>query len=142
MQHVYPCESSASVQSSDATVAAMSESPEPDVSADPTPRPPRTSVWSRLNRTNRIAAVIVGGIVSVLAAILLFGAGWLVGAYGDGHEGHHDGEESSQYSDDDGDREQADQSDQSDQGGDRGDRGADERQDRGDGGGAQETPGS
>jgi hypothetical protein len=62
----------------------------------------RRSAWSRLNRTNRIAALVLGGVAAVFVAALIFGAGLLVGAeYGDS-EGHHDGAGSSEYADGEG----------------------------------------
>jgi hypothetical protein len=59
----------------------------------------RQSRWSKLDRTNRITALVLGGLVSVLVAGLIFGAGVLVGAEfggGEGH-GHHHERETSGY---------------------------------------------
>ena len=78
----------------DSTIAA------PSAQADPEATRQRRSPWTRLNRTNRIAAVVLGVIAAVFVAVLIFGAGLLVGAeYGDS-EGHH-GAGSSEYGDGD-----------------------------------------
>jgi hypothetical protein len=84
--------------------------PEPDAPAEPaigagenvtaddsTPTPRRQSRWSKLNRTNRIAALVLGGVASVFVAAIIFGAGVLVGAEFGGSEGHHRGSETSGY---------------------------------------------
>jgi hypothetical protein len=100
----------------------MTESPDDAAKDDvgvPHGEVQRGSVWSRLNRTNRIAALIVGGIAAAIAAVAVFGAGILVGTEMSGDEGHRDGVESSDYNGDnqdasdgeserDGDREGAD----------------------------------
>jgi hypothetical protein len=57
------------------------------------PRP----LWSRLNRTNRIAALVLGGVGAVVVAALIFGAGLLVGAEYGNSEGHHDRDGTSDY---------------------------------------------
>jgi hypothetical protein len=77
----------------------------------------RRSVWRRLNRTNRIAALILGGIGAVLVAALLFGAGVLVGSESGDSEGHH--HESRTFHDDGGGSESEgdDQGDHQDAGG-------------------------
>jgi hypothetical protein len=73
----------------------------PSAQADPAATRQRRSPWTRLNRTNRIAAVVLGVVAAVFVAVLIFGAGLLVGAeYGDS-EGHHDGAGSSEYGDGD-----------------------------------------
>lgn len=73
----------------------------PSAQADPETGPQRRSLWTRLNRTNRIAAVVLGAVAAVFVAALIFGAGLLVGAeYGDS-EGHHDGAGTSEYGDGD-----------------------------------------
>jgi len=84
--------------------------PEPDTAAEPTitagdhdtaddstPTPRRQSRWSKLNRTNRIAALVLGAVASVFVAALIFGAGVLVGAEFGDSEGHHRGSEMSEY---------------------------------------------
>jgi hypothetical protein len=59
----------------------------------------RKSLWSALNRTNRIAAFVLGGLVTVLLAVAIFGAGVIVGVeFGDA-EGQHHGSETSDYRD-------------------------------------------
>ncbi|MDT5212228.1 MAG: hypothetical protein QOK18_467 [Mycobacterium sp.] len=57
----------------------------------------RQSRWSKLNRTNRVAALVLGGVATVFVAVLIFGAGVLVGAEFGGAEGHHHGSETSDY---------------------------------------------
>jgi hypothetical protein len=57
----------------------------------------RQSRWSKLNRTNRVAALVLGGVATVFVAVLIFGAGVLVGAEFGGTEGHHHGSETSDY---------------------------------------------
>lgn len=72
---------------------------------------PRPSRWSRLNHTVRMAAVALGSLAAAFAAVLVFGAGVLVGAeLSDSEEGgHHDARESVERHDgEDGDGEQRD----------------------------------
>jgi hypothetical protein len=57
----------------------------------------RQSRWSQLNRTNRVAALVLGGVATVFVAGLIFCAGVLVGAEFGGAEGHHHGSETSDY---------------------------------------------
>jgi hypothetical protein len=57
----------------------------------------RRSRWSQLTRTNRVAALVLGGVAAVFVAGLIFGAGVLVGAEFGGAEGHHHGWETSDY---------------------------------------------
>ena len=64
-----------------------------DTAVDSTPPSRRQSRWSKLNRTNRIAAFVLGGVASVFVAALIFGAGVLVGAEFGDSEGHHRGSE-------------------------------------------------
>jgi hypothetical protein len=73
----------------------------PSISADPASDHQRRSLWGRLNRTNRIAALILGAVAAVIAAVLIFGAGLLLGAEFNDSEGHHDGAGTSEYSDSD-----------------------------------------
>jgi hypothetical protein len=65
----------------------------------------RQSRWSKLDRTNRVAALVLGAAASVFVAGLIFGAGVLVGAEFGGAEGHghHLGSETSDYGADDQD---------------------------------------
>jgi hypothetical protein len=49
----------------------------------------RQSRWSQLDRTNRVAALVLGGVAAVLVAALIFGAGVLIGAEFGGAEEHH-----------------------------------------------------
>jgi len=49
-----------------------------------------------LNRTNRIAALIIGSVAAAIVAVLLFGAGMFVGAEDSGGAGRH-GSGSSEY---------------------------------------------
>ena len=57
--------------------------------------PIRRSRWAALNRTNRIAAIILGGVAAVFLAALIFGAGLMVGTeFGDSDRHHHDSETS------------------------------------------------
>src|ERR1700712_1310530 len=90
----------------------MTDTPEPAAEGDsaiaaPSPQADaqaprqRRSLWTRLNRTNRIATVVLGVVAAVFVAALIFGAGLLVGAeYGDS-EGHDEGTGSSEYRDGD-----------------------------------------
>jgi hypothetical protein len=57
----------------------------------------RQSRWSKLDRTNQVAALVLGGVAAVFVAGLIFGAGVLVGAEFGGEEGHHHGWETSDY---------------------------------------------
>ena len=68
-----------------------------DTAVDSTPPSRRQSRWSKLNRTNRIAAFVLGGVASVFVAALIFGAGVLVGAEFGDSEGHHRGSETADY---------------------------------------------
>jgi hypothetical protein len=68
-----------------------------DTAVDSTPPSRRQSRWSKLNRTNRIAALVLGGVASVFVAALIFGAGVLVGAEFGDSEGHHRGSETADY---------------------------------------------
>ena len=68
-----------------------------DAAVDSTPPSRRQSRWSKLNRTNRIAAFVLGGVASVFVAALIFGAGVLVGAEFGDSEGHHRGSETADY---------------------------------------------
>jgi hypothetical protein len=68
-----------------------------DTAVDSTPPSRRQSRWSKLNRTNRIAAFVLGGVASVFVAALIFGAGVLVGAEFGHSEGHHRGSETADY---------------------------------------------
>ena len=68
-----------------------------DTAVDSTPPSRRQSWWSKLNRTNRIAAFVLGGVASVFVAALIFGAGVLVGAEFGDSEGHHRGSETADY---------------------------------------------
>jgi hypothetical protein len=88
----------------------MTDTPEPAAEGDAPPAAPsaqadavsdrrRRSVWGSLNRTNRIAALVLGGVAAVVAAVLIFGAGLLVGAEFGDSEGHHDGVGTSEYGD-------------------------------------------
>jgi hypothetical protein len=61
--------------------------------------PIRKSRWAALNRTNRIAAVILGGVTAVFLAALTFGAGVIVGTEFSDSEGHHHDSETSDYRD-------------------------------------------
>jgi hypothetical protein len=94
---------------------------------DSTPTPRRQSRWSKLNRTNRIAALVLAGIASVFIATLIFGAGVLVGAEFGDSEGHHRGSDSSEYGADDrdgsGEHEGSGPEDNGDRGGDSGSEG-------------------
>ena len=93
-----------------------------------------SSRWSRLNRTNRIAALVLGGIAAVFVAALIFGAGVLVGAEGsEGEHHHHGGDGSSEYRD--GNRDQSDEND-----GGNGDSGSDSGRDQSDEGRGSEVP--
>lgn len=117
--------------------------PEPDAPAEPTiaaggndtaddsrPTARRESRWSKLNRTNRIAALVLGGVASVFVAALIFGAGVLVGAEFGDSEGHHHGSETSGYDagghDGSGEHEGDGSDDDRDRGGDSGSEGNDE----------------
>jgi hypothetical protein len=74
---------------------------EPDRQADPTV-PQRRSLFGSLNRINRIAALVLGGVATVFAAVLLFCAGVLVGAeHGESRGDRHVSEE---YGQQDGDK--------------------------------------
>lgn len=78
-----------------------SGTPAPSAQAVPETAAQRRSLWSRLDRTNRIAALVLGAVSAVFVAALIFGAGVLVGSeYGDS-EGHHDGVGTSEYGDGD-----------------------------------------
>jgi hypothetical protein len=90
----------------------MTDTTEPDPKEEPTPAaeardtaddagsaPERKSGWSALNRTNRIAAIVLGGVAAVFVAAAIFGAGVIVGAEFSTSEGHHHGEEKSDYRD-------------------------------------------
>lgn len=79
----------------DSTTAA------PSISADPASGHQRRSLWRRLNRINRIAALVLGAVAAVIAGMLIFGAGLLVGAEFSDTEGHHDGAGTSEYGDSD-----------------------------------------
>jgi hypothetical protein len=68
-----------------------------ETAADSTPPSRRQSRWSKLNRTNRIAALVLGGVASVFVAALIFGTGVLVGAEFGDSEGHHHGSETADY---------------------------------------------
>lgn len=97
---------------------------------------PRKSLWGRLNRTNRIATVILGAVTAAFVAALIFGAGVLVGFNCNDHEGHHhDAGETSEH----GDREGSNQDDRGpgndgeghrDREGDGGDRGGQDQQEQ------------
>ena len=105
----------------------------PIAQADPPTDPQRRSLWNRLNRTNRIAALVLGGVAAAVVAALIFGAGLLVGAeYGDS-EGHHDGAGTSEYGD--GDRasgeHEGDGEESASDGGREGSGGADSESDQG-----------
>ena len=76
---------------------------DPDASADSTPSGKRRALFSRLNRTNRIAALVLGSIGAVLVVVLIFGAGVLVGSeFGDSEGDHY---VSDDFDRGDGDRE-------------------------------------
>ncbi|RDH78371.1 hypothetical protein DVS77_10785 [Mycolicibacterium moriokaense] len=78
---------------------AMTETTEPNADGGPQPADEKRSVWGRLNRVNRIAAVVLGGLIAVVVAVLTFGAGLFIGAeYGDS-EGHREGAGASEYAD-------------------------------------------
>jgi len=85
-----------------------------------------------LNRTNRIAAFVLGGVASVFVAALIFGAGVLVGAEFGDSEGHHRGSETADYGAGDGDGSGEHEGSGSEGNGDRGgDSGAEGNSDRG-----------
>jgi hypothetical protein len=78
----------------------MTETPEPASAGDPNdaepndstdPKTPsqRQSLFGRLNRTNRIAAVVLSGVAAVFAAAGIFGAGVLVGSELGSESDHH-----------------------------------------------------
>ncbi|WP_157681424.1 hypothetical protein [Mycobacterium sp. JS623] len=84
-------------QEPDAAAEPTTTARDHDTAIDSTPPSGRQSRWSKLNRTNRIAAFVLGGVASVFVAALIFGAGVLVGAEFGDSEGHHRGSESADY---------------------------------------------
>jgi hypothetical protein len=75
---------------------------DPDRQAAPTV-PQRRSLFGSLNRINRIAALVLGGVAAVFAAVLLFCAGVLVGAeHGESRGDRHVSGESGQQDGDKG----------------------------------------
>ena len=103
-----------------------------DTAVDSTPPSRRQSRWSKLNRTNRIAAFVLGGVASVFVAALIFGAGVLVGAEFGDSEGHHRGSETADYGAGGGDGSGEHEGSGSEGNGDRGgDSGSEGNRDRG-----------
>ena len=103
-----------------------------DTAVDSTPPSRRQSWWSKLNRTNRIAAFVLGGVASVFVAALIFGAGVLVGAEFGDSEGHHRGSETADYGAGGGDGSGEHEGSGSEGNGDRGgDSGSEGNRDRG-----------
>jgi len=85
-----------------------------------------------LNRTNRIAALVLGGVASVFVAALIFGAGVLAGAEFGDSEGHHRGSETADYGAGGGDGSGEHEGSGSEGNGDRGgDSGSEGNRDRG-----------
>lgn len=101
-----------------------------------TTMPRGESVWSKLNRTNRILTVVLGGIIAVFIVVLVFAAGVFVGAepggydergdagssehrgdYGDGPHEYGPGEVDNTHDGDRGDHEAATDSTDADRGG-------------------------
>jgi hypothetical protein len=70
-----------------------------DTKDDTAPAPTRVSGWRALNRTNRIAALILGGVAAVILAALIFGAGLMVGTEFGDSEDHHGRSDTSDYRD-------------------------------------------
>jgi hypothetical protein len=118
--------------------------PEPDPAAEPSitagdhgtahdaaTTTKRQSRWSKLNRTNRVAALVLGGVAAMFVAGLIFGAGVLVGAEFGGGEGHHHGSETSDYGADGQDRAGEHEGGGSESNGDRGDGGTEGNRDQG-----------
>ncbi len=103
-----------------------------DTAVDSTPPSRRQSRWSKLNRTNRIAALVLGGVASVFVAALIFGAGVLAGAEFGDSEGHHRGSETADYGAGGGDGSGEHEGSRSEGNGDRGgDSGSEGNRDRG-----------
>jgi hypothetical protein len=67
--------------------SAAAPSREADAATGADARP----LWGRLNRTNRIAALVLGGVAAALVAALIFGAGLVVGVEFGAPEGDHHG---------------------------------------------------
>jgi hypothetical protein len=110
---------------------------EPDRQADPA-APQRRPLFGNSNRTNRIAAIALGGVAAVFAAVLLFGAGVLVGAeHGESRGDRHMSEEYDQQ--DGGKGESADYRAEDDSSGDSEEDDIDEAATDGDRGGSDES---
>jgi hypothetical protein len=70
------------------------------VSVEPIAAAQRPSLFTTLNRSNRIAALVLRGIAAVFVAALIFGTGVLVGSEFGESEGDRHGSEAPEHGDD------------------------------------------